>query len=990
MVSSKKGLDLSTIPEGVERSTSVGDSNNSTPIRGSFQRSDIVRDNRQRGSRSLSVESDDIIDSMLEPDVSDNDENSNGKRPPPQSKEPPGAARRELYKQRGEQDSSGEIESDSLTNLRFNPSLQGSRTLSVADNDLSDDKSDDSEEDDSSDSSECCEEVDGDLVCKEVVSFSAMMKENIRNWSQQREAYSEYYAILAEHDSELPSASEYRSFATEESLDSTKAFEQVRQMMVENGHTDGEVTAFFEGLTIQQVKINSLRSQIRSHKKLKQISSKWQNLASKALNGRRPMPRARSASAVVLTEHSMQNEYSDHSQQTKEESIDKVMVSCRVLSVQKLLKKASGTGNAEMEKLLKDLQEAEKKQKKLEKQLEQAGIVIAEDIPYAVAKSKVEEISKRMQEIGSSQVEHPDKEIQAALREEYFKLEQDMEKYSTALTLTDEYIAEQEKMERDWEDRIRKDNEEAMKKIRRHMPVDVKNRSEGALATETTPNGKVLPRVLAKRFKRTNVLQILRTNPNDLEKVHPSTLENLRVTGLTLTERRAIHLHLDGVAQKWKAQNKEKNAERKWTWFKTMRLNFKSVEGQYWRHIQQYGPPGNHPYATRQNPDVGCPLIGKQCPLKADANPSYDNDYGYTEDAEYEVSTVQKADVDDQGAKAKQEAMEFARAKASNARSDKLKKHYKGKVIEVAKANGSCENMDELMDNMEMKQTKWIETRLTDGDVPNSEGVKKFLIEFREAINEVKLAVLQFAGRSGMQISGKRDAKNDKADIRSSVEIGLCEEVCESSKDFFDGIEEHLKKMGKEDKRITLDIKLLTEMLNDLHDRNVATLKVMGIERPEPSRKWKTRAELTVEVQVKLGPSPEEIAALEAEEEEYYPPARPPNPFAGGGGGRGDLMSAIAGRGRGGPGRGDLMSAIAARGRGGGQRGGGGGDPGRGDLMAAIAARGRGREGNPGRGDLNAAITARGRGDSQRNASPRGSGRGDLMAAIAARGRGRG
>eukprot|EP00957_Ditylum_brightwellii_P127160 9695861-Ditylum_brightwellii.AAC.1 len=159
--------------------------------------------------------------------------------------------------------------------------------------------------------------------------------------------------------------------------------------------------------------------------------------------------------------------------------------------------------------------------------------------------------------------------------------------------------------------------------------------------------------------------------------------------------------------------------------------------------------------------------------------------------------------------------------------------------------------------------------------------------------------------------------------------------------------------MGKEDKRITLDIKLLTEMLNDLHDRNVATLKVMGIERPEPSRKWKTRAELTVEVQVKLGPSPEEIAALEAEEEEYYPPARPPNPFAGGGGGRGDLMSAIAGRGRGGPGRGDLMSAIAGRGR-----GGGGGDPGRGDLMSAIAGRGRG---GPGRGDLMSAIAGRGR-----------------------------
>eukprot|EP00957_Ditylum_brightwellii_P118423 9032085-Ditylum_brightwellii.AAC.2 len=56
-----------------------------------------------------------------------------------------------------------------------------------------------------------------------------------------------------------------------------------------------------------------------------------------------------------------------------------------------------------------------------------------------------------MQDTGSSQVEHPDKEMQVFLVEEYFKLEQDMEKFSTTLTLTDEYIAEQENMEQESE-----------------------------------------------------------------------------------------------------------------------------------------------------------------------------------------------------------------------------------------------------------------------------------------------------------------------------------------------------------------------------------------------------------------------------------------------------------------------------------------------------------------------------------------------------------
>lgn len=95
--------------------------------------------------------------------------------------------------------------------------------------------------------------------------------------------------------------------------------------------------------------------------------------------------------------------------------------SCCDLSIKKLF-----SGNSVDEKgedLLLKLLAAEKKQKKLEKQLLQAGLKIAEDIPYEEAKSRVTEIAKRMNEIGSSDMTHPDPATQNRLREEYFKLE---------------------------------------------------------------------------------------------------------------------------------------------------------------------------------------------------------------------------------------------------------------------------------------------------------------------------------------------------------------------------------------------------------------------------------------------------------------------------------------------------------------------------------------------------------------------------------------
>ena len=100
------------------------------------------------------------------------------------------------------------------------------------------------------------------------------------------------------------------------------------------------------------------------------------------------------------------------------------------------------TIDAKTQRVLKELEEVEKKQKKLERQLNAAGIKIAEDIPYEEAKARVNLAAKRMGEIGSSDVVHPDKDEQKRLRDEYFMLEQDMEKYSTAMVSVDPFCTE--------------------------------------------------------------------------------------------------------------------------------------------------------------------------------------------------------------------------------------------------------------------------------------------------------------------------------------------------------------------------------------------------------------------------------------------------------------------------------------------------------------------------------------------------------------------
>ena len=770
-----------------------------------------------------------------------------------------------------------------------------------------------------------------------------------------------YKKMLAEGDELVPTPNEFDSLQT---IIENQRFEKVLAVMLEDGELhEREIAAFFEGLALYDVKVKALQSQLGFLKAEKGVERARELGASSfhRSNFRRPL-----LDTNIETKHVPFSRTRHISFMTgPENQVVPAALSMRAISIKKI--KNENKSDGQVQRLLTELEEAEKKQHKLEQQLRQAGIVIAEDIPYEEARARVEHISKRMQEIGSSDVKHEDKDLEKRLREEYFRLEQDMEKYNAALVMSDEYAEQQEQLEHKWEADNDSENLEALKKVRRCMPVNVKFLSEAQLRGDETPNGRYLPDKMAKKFKRTDVLQLLRSNPEDITRMHPSTLESLRLTGLTLTERRAIHCHLKGVGPVWKAMQAEPMTERKWTWYEMMRQNFKENLSTYQRHVEQYGPPGSHTYATRQNQSEGCPLLGNQCPLRANEVIDYNDDYGFTEDAEYAVSHVKKADTEDPGAKAMREALEMLREKKSSQRSESLKNHYKGKVLQVSLASGSCESMDEAMDRMEFLRQLWMEESLTtEGDV--TDDLKRDRVSsYGNAVNELKLTLLRVAGRSGMQLTGKRDSNADHDDSRSPIELGLAEEVGESCLDFFDDVLHLMSEMkAKDSSRIKSTIGQLRELLDELHERNVATLQELGVDRPERSRRFKSRAEIKREViksmrakrDQKDGPISGEGSGRGGEVERSR--GNVLSAIAGRGrGGQGDLMSAIAGRGRGG--QGDLMSAIAGRGRGG-----------QGDLMSAIAGRGRG-----GQGDLMSAIAGRGKG-----------GRGDLMSAIAGRGRG--
>ena len=170
-----------------------------------------------------------------------------------------------------------------------------------------------------------------------------------------------------------------------------------------------------------------------------------------------------------------------------------------------------------------------------------------------------------------------DEELNCVMRS-YAKIEQELVKF----------LSVQERVKKKWEDNNAAGNLAVLKKLRLRMSVKEQNMSQD------------------------NILRLILLNVNNIVGMHPSTLEKMNTTGLTLTERRAIYEVLRPAGREWEAMSLDRVAERKWAWYYKMKEDFKEYLLTWKLHVNQYGPLGVHPSATKENPCQGCPLIGNQ------------------------------------------------------------------------------------------------------------------------------------------------------------------------------------------------------------------------------------------------------------------------------------------------------------------------------------------------------------------------------------------
>jgi hypothetical protein len=277
----------------------------------------------------------------------------------------------------------------------------------------------------------------------------------------------------------------------------------------------------------------------------------------------------------------------------------------------------------------------ERRSAMLEKQLTLAGLKVADDaITYDVATKKIAQLRNELQVVATSMGLESDEQAQVLLEAKYARLADELDKYQNALVLTREWARDQNEKENLWEEKIAPGNQEALSKIGRHMPVNIRELSVKDACNNNTPNQKRLPESMVRKWKQTTVLMIIRVHPDVISKMHPSSLESLSTTGLTLTERRALHEHLHKLGAAWKVHKNDPAADRKWMWFDALKGKLKVTLEELDAHVAKYGPPETH--------FEKCPLIGMQCPLKADLRTDYSGDYGYPPGDEYEKMEVEK------------------------------------------------------------------------------------------------------------------------------------------------------------------------------------------------------------------------------------------------------------------------------------------------------------------------------------------------------------
>ncbi|OQR87052.1 hypothetical protein ACHHYP_09597 [Achlya hypogyna] len=413
------------------------------------------------------------------------------------------------------------------------------------------------------------------------------------------------------------------------------------------------------------------------------------------------------------------------------------------------------SGPSPQQRLKEDLQlttdtaKLRRRLQKMERQLKQAGINVAEDIPYEEAKEKVEEISRRLQEIGSAEVVLADKAEQAALRKEYFRLEQDMERYNTALMMSDEYLEAEREKERRWQAAHAAENAASLRLVRSCVPVDVAVLSEASLAATLGP-------ALAKKLKRTNVLALVRVAPAALARMHPSVVEAYRLTGLSVLERRALHAALEAPAADWaKLAQNDDLAARKLAWFQKLRDALVAALAA----LDAHAGDGHD--------------CGRLCPRRAEAAthalyvpptpPCPDG-------AVFYVTEVVKSDPDGAGEKAVAEARAHA---VADRRQQQARAHYGVKQLRLAtQAVGAMEELDAAIARMRTAEVALVAAHRGDLD------------RWATLLQDARDVVHSMARRSGLHLSGKRDPTKDAADARCVAEAQLAADVLS----FVDGL----------------------------------------------------------------------------------------------------------------------------------------------------------------------------------------------------------
>jgi len=515
------------------------------------------------------------------------------------------------------------------------------------------------------------------------------------------------------------------------------------------------------------------------------------------------------------------------------------------LSVEEILKRMASSSDDTVDvegALLQKIQESEEAQRTLEQHLAAHGVAVAEDIDYDLGMRRVAEIGKRMTEIGSAFVVHQDKKKQQELRREYFKLEIDMEKYSNSLFYCEEYQEEQARKNREWEAENHKANVEALKSLRRHIPPHVSKMSEAELLDEITPNGRVLPSHFVRKMKRSNVLQLIRRNPDDIAKMHPSLLTSMRTIGLTITERRALYEHMRPIGPVFESFKSKGKAAEKYYWYCMMKDNFQEKLSMYKSHVNQYGSPDNHQ----------CPLIGRQCPVKHDLEFDYSGDYGWTDQPVYaSLKAVAAPDRYDPGELAK--LAEFHSAQKAMERDHALKEHYRGKLLEVNKAKGSCNTMEAIVRKIELAMERWMEDRMNiemRKSLRSHDMKIKEAASFIEVLSECKLGIIAICSRAGMQVSGKK-TEASFIDPRSALECFLADEVKETFDVFAKFVLERMERLAIRDEKIRSMIAALSGLLSELKERNAKAVKLLGATKGKRSRILKTEEVIIEELKEK-------------------------------------------------------------------------------------------------------------------------------------------